>query len=218
MMTSANGNAVTRWWWVRHAPVPNPEGRCYGQEDKDCDVSNEALFRHQARLLPQGAVWLTSGLVRAKRTAATLGVHGADCAAPIEEPRFNEQHFGEWQGKTYVELRASNTHLFWLGPPAQRIPGGESFVDLFERTRAGILDHARRHRGRDIVAVTHGGTIRAAIGHAMSLDPEQAVRFEIDNVSVSLIEHYEHADPAHAWRVVFTNLMPHEHRGHRALA
>ena len=34
--------AITRWWWVRHAPVPNPEARCYGQSDKDCDVSNEA--------------------------------------------------------------------------------------------------------------------------------------------------------------------------------
>jgi hypothetical protein len=32
--------AVTRWWWVRHAPVPNPERRCYGQSDMDCDVSN----------------------------------------------------------------------------------------------------------------------------------------------------------------------------------
>ena len=38
--------SITRWWWVRHAPVPNPEGRCYGQTDKDCDVSNEALFKH----------------------------------------------------------------------------------------------------------------------------------------------------------------------------
>ena len=29
--------AVTRWWWVRHAPVPNPEARCYGQLDKEAD-------------------------------------------------------------------------------------------------------------------------------------------------------------------------------------
>ena len=40
-----NTGAVTRWWWVRHAPVPNPEGRCYGQFDKDCDVSNEEIGR-----------------------------------------------------------------------------------------------------------------------------------------------------------------------------
>ena len=52
-----NTGQVTRWWWVRHAPVPNPEGRCYGQFDKDCDVSNDALFKHQAQMLPKGAVW-----------------------------------------------------------------------------------------------------------------------------------------------------------------
>ena len=217
-MAAVNGNAVTRWWWVRHAPVPNPEGRCYGQQDKDCDTSNEALFRHQARMLPGGAVWITSGLLRAKRTATVLGSCGADYCELLEETRFNEQHFGDWQGRTYVDLRVDNTHLFWLGPPAGRTPGGESFVVMLERTRAGNLNHPARHRGRDIVAVTHGGTIRAALAHAMTLDAEQAVRFEVDNVSVSLIEHYEHADPDHAWRVVFTNVMPVEHRLHRALA
>ncbi len=64
--------AVTRWWWVRHAPVPNPERRCYGQSDKDCDVSNEALFRHQAALLPKGAVWYSSNLLRARKTAEII--------------------------------------------------------------------------------------------------------------------------------------------------
>ena len=34
----------TRWWFVRHAPVPNPEARCYGQHDMECDVSNAAAF------------------------------------------------------------------------------------------------------------------------------------------------------------------------------
>jgi hypothetical protein len=29
-------------------------------------------------------------------------------------------------------------------------------------------------------------------------------------VSVTLIEHFENADPAHAWKVAFTNYMPRE--------
>ena len=66
------------------------------------------------------------------------------------------------------------------------------------------------HRGRDIVATAHGGTIRAALAHAFDLHPEAAVRFEIDNVSLTLIEHFEQADPAHAWRVDFVNYMPRE--------
>ena len=52
--------------------MPNPEARCYGQTDKDCDVTNHTLFEHQARLLPKGAVWYASNLLRARKTAETL--------------------------------------------------------------------------------------------------------------------------------------------------
>ena len=48
--------SVTRWWWVRHAPVPNPEARCYGQSDKDCDVTSHDLYARLARLLAECAV------------------------------------------------------------------------------------------------------------------------------------------------------------------
>jgi broad specificity phosphatase PhoE len=88
--------------------------------------------------------------------------------------------------------------------------GGESFVDLRDRTVKSIDRLTEEHRGRDIVATAHGGTIRAALAHAFDLHPEAAVRFEIDNVSITLIEHFEQADPAHAWRVAFVNYMPRE--------
>ncbi len=60
------------------------------------------------------------------------------------------------------------------------------------------------------MATAHGGTIRAALAHAFNLHPEAAVRFEIDNVSITLIEHFEQANPEHAWRVSFVNYMPRE--------
>ena len=204
--------AITRWWWVRHAPVPNPEARCYGQSDKDCDVSNEALFRHQAALLPTGAVWYASNLLRARKTAEHLGKAGADMGELKIDSDLAEQHFGSWQGLTYTEIAQNHgrNHLFWLGPPEHRPPGGESFVDLRQRTVRSIERLTAEHRGRDIVATAHGGTIRAALAHAFDMHPEAAVRFEIENVSVTLIEHFEQADPAHAWRVAFTNYMPRE--------
>jgi broad specificity phosphatase PhoE len=201
--------AVTRWWWVRHAPVPNPERRCYGQSDKDCDVSNEALFRHQAALLPKGAVWYSSNLLRARKTAEHLAKAGADMGKLHIDAALAEQHFGDWQGLTYVRIaEIADNHLFWLNAPEQRPPGGESFVDLRDRAVASIERITNEHRGRDIVATAHGGTIRAALSHAFDMHPEAAVRFEIDNVSLTVIEHYEQADPAHAWRVLFSNYMP----------
>jgi len=203
---------VTRWWWVRHAPVPNPEARCYGQTDKDCDVSNRALFEHQARLLPKGAVWYASNLLRARKTAEQLAQAGADMDRLIIDPDLAEQHFGEWQGLTYSEIaeKHGSNHLFLLGPPEHRPPGGESFVDLQGRAVRSIERLTQQHRGRDIVATAHGGTIRAALALAFDLHPEAAVRFEIDNVSLTLIEHFEQAAPNHAWRVAFVNYMPRE--------
>jgi len=204
--------SITRWWWVRHAPVPNPEGRCYGQTDKDCDISNDALFKHQAALLPKGAVWYSSNLLRARKTAENLGAHGADFGEVLIDSDLAEQHFGSWQGLTYAEIAENHgsNHLFWLGPPELRPPGGESFIDLRDRTVRSIERLTEKYRGRDIVATAHGGTIRAALAHAFNMHPEAAVRFEIENVSITLIEHFEQADPAHAWRVAFTNYMPRQ--------
>jgi broad specificity phosphatase PhoE len=204
--------SITRWWWVRHAPVPNPEGRCYGQSDKDCDVGNEALFKHQAALLPKGAIWYSSNLLRARKTAESLGKAGAEFGEVLIDPGLAEQHFGSWQGLTYGEIaeKHGKNHLFWLGPPETRPPGGESFVDLRERTVRSIERLTEKYRGRDIVATAHGGTIRAALAHAFNMHPEAAVRFEVENVSITLIEHFEQAPPDHAWRVAFTNYMPRE--------
>ena len=212
--------AITRWWWVRHAPVPNPEGRCYGQSDKDCDVSNEELFQHQAALLPKGAVWYSSNLLRARKTAEHLGRAGAEFGEVLIDPDLAEQHFGDWQGLTYTEIADNHGegHLFWLGPPEKRPPGGESFVDLRERTVRSIDRLTEKYRGRDIVVTAHGGTIRAALAHAFNMHPEAAVRFEIDNVSITLIEHFEQADPAHAWRVAFVNYMPRALPAHKPSA
>ena len=70
------------------------------------------------------------------------------------------------------------------------------------------------HAGRDIVAVTHGGTIRAALAIALGLDPEQALAFTVDNCSLTRLDHIagplgSHAPESEsAWRVVFVNARP----------
>lgn len=202
--------AVTRWWWVRHAPVPNPEARCYGQLDKEADCNDPTLFAAQARLLPRDAVWYASNLRRAIQTAEALAASGAAMDKLNIDPGLAEQSFGDWHGLTYAELgeKHGENHQFWLVPPAKRAPNGESFVDLYDRVTASINRLTHEHRGRDIVAVAHGGTIRAALGLALNLHPEQAVRFETANVSLTVIEHVEAADPAHAWRVSWVNHVP----------
>jgi broad specificity phosphatase PhoE len=208
---------VTRWWWVRHAPVTVNDGRCYGQTDLPCDCSDLAAFAGLAQKLPRDATWITSPLQRTHLTAAGIvraGLPGPDrIPGPgvQVEPELIEQHFGQWQGLTYAELAERNGNLwprFWLGPAHHAPPGGESFVDLLARAQPAIARLSRAHAGRDIIAVTHGGTIRAALALALDLAPEAALALVIDNLSITRIEHFPGSEAARSWRVTAVNHPP----------
>ena len=79
-------SAPTRWWWVRHAPVPEAAGRIYGQEDHACDTSDAGAFRALAGLLPADAVWIVSPLRRTRETADAIAAAGLAVSEPIVEP------------------------------------------------------------------------------------------------------------------------------------
>ena len=104
----------TRWWWVRHAPVPNSV-RIYGQSDVDCDCSNLEVFKALAAELPSKAVWLTSNLSRTHQTAAAIVGALEEKARPKENPvaipKFAEQNLGEWQGLVREEFFASRGRM-----------------------------------------------------------------------------------------------------------
>ena len=200
----------TRWWWIRHAPVPNPEGRCYGQGDKECDVSDRESFAGLRSMLPAGAVLVTSDLLRTKQTAAAIAAAGLELPAPIEEPSLREQSFGDWQGMKYADIWASRggRHPYWLAPAYERPPEGESFADLLARLAPTVHRLTREHAGRDIVSVGHGGTVRAALSIALGMHPESALTFTVENLSLTRIDHVAGADGASHWRVVTVNQRP----------
>ncbi|HMK67218.1 MAG TPA: histidine phosphatase family protein [Stellaceae bacterium] len=208
---------VTRWWWVRHAPVTVNDGRCYGQTDLPCDTSDAATFEALARLLPRDAVWVTSPLQRTHLTAAAIvraGLPGPDPIpgpAVLVEPELAEQHFGDWQGIKYTDLphkQSEAFHRFWLAPAHVAAPGGESYMDLVARVTPAVRRLTREHAGHDIIAVTHGGTIRAALGEALGLAPEAQLAIEIANCSLTRLDFFADEAQGHPWRVVAVNQPP----------
>jgi broad specificity phosphatase PhoE len=83
---------------------------------------------------------------------------------------------------------------------------------VIDRVEAAVARLTARHRGRDIVAVGHGGSIRAALALALGLEPERALAFVIDNCSLTRLDHiHDDSDAATAggvWRVAAVNLKP----------
>ena len=102
-----------------------------------------------------------------------------------------EQHLGQWQGMNraaFLASRPAGSH--WFADIDEPAPGGESFMDLYNRVRGAIERITAEQAGRDVIAVGHGGTIKAAIGLALGDQPEKGLAFDIDNCSVTRLDHF----------------------------
>lgn len=209
---SRDAGAVTRWWWVRHAPVVGHEGVIYGDGEVPCDTSDSERFRALADTLPEGAIWVTSHLSRAIDTAQAIMAAGLPASEPMREPDLREQGFGDWQWRRWDDLHAANGaeyEAFWDNPAHNAAPGGESFAELLART-ATVLDRINaEYGGRDVIAVAHGGTIRAALAVALGITPVRALGVKISNLSLTRIDHVSEGilnGHGEAWRVEGVNL------------
>ena len=200
---------VTRWWWVRHAPVRNDGGNIYGQSDIACDTSDSEVFYAVAKILPREAVWYASNLQRTHQTAEAIWAAGFPKPdALIQEAAFAEQHLGAWQGMNRAAFLASRPPgAHWFADISEPPPGGESFLDLYNRVTKAIDRINREHAGRDVIAVGHGGSIKAALGLALGGLPEKGLAFDIDNCSVTRFDHFATSDRS-VWRVPMVNQQP----------
>lgn len=180
---------TTRFWLIRHAPVPDPEGRITGQADVACDTSDQDAFGALAQQLPAGAVIVQSPLQRCAQTGAALALGPAE----VVDSRWQEQDFGIWTGRTWGALASATPpepllQAFWDDPAHTSPPQGESFAALCQRVRSGIVDLAQTYAGRDVVVLAHAGSIRAALAVALDMDPARALSFVIDPLSLTRLD------------------------------
>src|SRR3954451_7421372 len=206
-----SGVVATRWWWVRHAPVREDGGCIYGQKDIGCDTSDRVVFEAVGKILPRNAIWYASHLKRTHQTASAIWAAGFPQPEHLRHERaLAEQHLGEWQGLNRAAFFASRpieVGSYWFAPIDDPAPGGESFMDLYNRVRGAIERINAEHPGGDIIAVAHGGTIKAAIGLALGDQPEKGLAFTIDNCSVTRLD-YLASDGHSGWRIPFVNQQP----------
>ena len=203
------GVVSTRWWWVRHAPVREDGGCIYGQKDLGCDTSDRVVFDAVGKILPRNAAWYASTLKRTHQTADAIWAAGFPRPSAMpHEGAFAEQHLGEWQGMNRAAFLASRpVGSHWFAAIDEPAPGGESFMDLYNRVKVAIDRITREQAGRDVIAVAHGGTIKAAVGLALGGLVEKGLAFDIDNCSVTRLDHLASAGHA-SWRLPMINQQP----------
>jgi broad specificity phosphatase PhoE len=177
---------------VRHAAAEEAaRGRCYGS----LDVGLSTHGRLQCAALADSlvsepvAVVVASPRVRALETAVAIAEpHGLEVGV---EPDLRELDFGELEGRAYDEIAASLPDLYaaWMTRPTEvRFPGGESYYDLKARSLAAVAALRSSHDGETVVAVTHGGVVRAVLGDVLGIPDERIFRLSVEPASISMVE------------------------------
>jgi alpha-ribazole phosphatase len=186
----------TKIWWVRHLPV-EVSGFYMGRTDVEAVVpASEANI---LSLLPEDAVWYSSPLKRTVTTAQYLQTQSFQKADALQE-----QHFGDWEGRSYDEVWKESEHSFdWSKPELVKPAQGENFADVCDRLDGWLDRTLKTYSGENIVVVAHAGVIRAGIRHALNLSPAQALSFQLDNLSVTHMTYFT-LEPVSA-RVEYVN-------------
>jgi probable phosphomutase (TIGR03848 family) len=145
----------------------------------------ERLAEVLAPLAP--AAVYASPLERAHETAAPLARRlGADVRT-VEG--LTELDFGEWTGADFHAMADDPAwRHFNSYRSGTRIPGGELMLEVQARAVAELLRLRDRHEDETIVAVSHGDTIRAILGHFAGIPIDLLHRVEISPASITELE------------------------------
>jgi broad specificity phosphatase PhoE len=169
---------VTTLLLARHGETDwNRDGRFQGRADPPLNETGRAQASELAAVLAREelAAVYSSPLRRALETAAVVAAdHGLE-AIPVDGLR--EVDVGSWQGLTRdeVEARFPEQYARWLDF-GQGWEDGETYEEMGRRVVATLLKLAAAHAGQPILAVTHGGPIRAALAFAAGTTHTEARR------------------------------------------
>jgi broad specificity phosphatase PhoE len=171
---------MTRLVLCRHGEAEDAAGRFCGRFDPALSSRGCRQAEALAGALGEVDVLYTSPSRRALETARTIA------AEPTVDPDFRELDFGEADGLRYDEVAARWPDLYeaWLRAPTEVcFPGGEAFADFRSRVLAAL---ARIEQ--DAVVVAHGGVVRTALAHWLSIPDEALFRIDVSHGSVSVVE------------------------------
>jgi probable phosphoglycerate mutase len=152
---------MTDLYLVRHGETDwNQQRRIQGRTD----IPLNAIGREQARLtgmlLARRAIdrVISSPLVRARETAEIIA---GELKLPEPELRtaFVERDYGEAEGMVFHEIERRF-------PRGTEVPGRESRETVAQRIVPALQQLAVDYPGQQLVVVSHGGAIRAALAVA----------------------------------------------------
>ncbi len=174
---------------IRHTSLQVASGICYGQSDIDVAASfAQELATLKAALIDTkfDAIY-TSPLQRCTKLAN--GLAGTlNMGDTQEDARLKELHFGDWEMQAWDDIPREIFDAWAHNYAEISPPNGETFSQLQQRGLSFLDDMREQHASGNIVAVTHGGMIRALVAHALDMPLKKLFRMSIDYGSVTQLQ------------------------------
>ncbi len=140
---------------IRHAPTRGNEQKRY------IGWTDESILPFDAKADLQLQSAMGSDLRRCRETAAMLFPNAVYRA----NRNLRECHFGQWEMKTYQELKDNQLYRDWISDPWNITPpDGESLKDMAERVEQAMR---KLPSGNEVTLVLHGGPIRYLLAKAL---------------------------------------------------
>ncbi|SIN12088.1 bifunctional RNase H/acid phosphatase [Micromonospora cremea] len=185
---------ATRLILVRHGETAYTEQRRYsGRGDVPLSERGRAQVRatatRVAALAPSVAAVLSSPLSRCTQTAAAIA--GALGDVPVRtEDDLIECDFGDWEGRTFAEVRAQwpGEMDAWLASPRIAPPGGESFTHVAERCHRVVAGLLKAYPGETVVVVSHVSPIKLVLRDALAASDAFLHRLFLDAAGISVLD------------------------------
>lgn len=182
---------MTKLYLVRHGETEwNKSGRIQGKTDTE--LSDEGMKQAQQlakRLVAEDINFVySSSLKRAFKTAEII-IENRKCGI-VKSDQYHEICLGPWEGMTIndiIEKYGEHYRVYREDPANFKLPGAETFMDLSDRTYNAIKEIVSSHKGSNILVVSHGTAIKAAIIKILGIDIINYNKFKIDNASISVI-------------------------------
>lgn len=132
----------------------------------------------------------TSPLERAVETAEMIGQSLG--LSPVTRDDLGESRFGEWEGKTFVELSQDPRWAsFNTTRSLVRAPGGELMLEAQTRMVRAIENLRDRHPNETVAVVSHLDPLRSLIAHCLGIPLDLLLRFEMNPGSVSIVRYFD---------------------------
>jgi broad specificity phosphatase PhoE len=174
-------SAPPRLALVRHGRTAwSAAGRHTGRTDIPLDDEGREQARAAAPLVSALGVDAVrvSPLARARETCELLGLD----LAPVVDPDLVEWDYGDYEGITTAEIRATVADWTVFSAPC---PGGETAADVAARVDR-VIARAVAEGGTTLL-VAHGHVLRVLAARWLGLGPEDGRLLRLDTATVSLL-------------------------------